>query len=178
MTGLPAAAYSRRCFQLEVLRRRCSLSSSNEGAKGSWSWRGLPSPPAAGSVRCFFIRDCIRTSRAKPIPSLAVVPRTRTPAVSASKVRSQCRFCTPALEVYGPSGPPGPPSPVRRRGPPLANTHSEGIKKMLWTICIILLVLWALGMATSYTAGGLLHLLLLIALVVMIFRLIQGRRVV
>jgi hypothetical protein len=48
---------------------------------------------------------------------------------------------------------------------------------MLWTICIILLVLWALGMATSYTAGGLIHILLLLALVVMIFRLIQGRRI-
>jgi uncharacterized protein DUF5670 len=48
---------------------------------------------------------------------------------------------------------------------------------MLWTICIILLVLWALGMATSYTAGGLIHVLLVIALVVMVVRLIQGRRV-
>jgi hypothetical protein len=49
---------------------------------------------------------------------------------------------------------------------------------MLWTICIILLILWALGMATAYTAGGLIHLLLLVAVVVMVFRLIQGRRVV
>lgn len=49
---------------------------------------------------------------------------------------------------------------------------------MLWTICIILLVLWALGMATAFTAGGLIHLLLLIAVVVMVFRLIQGRRVI
>jgi len=49
---------------------------------------------------------------------------------------------------------------------------------MLWTICIILVVLWALGMATSYTAGGLLHLLLLVALIVMLFRIVQGRRVV
>ena len=49
---------------------------------------------------------------------------------------------------------------------------------MLWTICIILLVLWALGMATSYTASGLIHVLLLVALAVMVFRLIQGRRVV
>ncbi len=49
---------------------------------------------------------------------------------------------------------------------------------MLWTICIILLVLWALGMATAYTAGGLIHLLLLVAVVVMVFRLIQGRRLV
>jgi hypothetical protein len=48
---------------------------------------------------------------------------------------------------------------------------------MLWTVCIILLVLWALGMVTSYTAGGLIHILLVIALVVMVIRLIQGRRV-
>jgi hypothetical protein len=48
---------------------------------------------------------------------------------------------------------------------------------MLWTICIILLVLWALGMVTSYTAGGLLHILLVFALIVMVIRLVQGRRV-
>ena len=45
---------------------------------------------------------------------------------------------------------------------------------MLWTICVILLVLWALGLATSYTAGGLIHILLAIALVVMVIRLISG----
>ncbi len=49
---------------------------------------------------------------------------------------------------------------------------------MLWTICVILLVLWAFGMAASYTGGGLIHILLVIALVVMAIRLIQGRRVV
>ena len=48
---------------------------------------------------------------------------------------------------------------------------------MLWTIFVVLLVLWALGMATSYTAGGLIHILLVIGLVVLVFRLIQGRRV-
>ena len=48
---------------------------------------------------------------------------------------------------------------------------------MLWTICLILLVLWAVGLATSYTAGGLIHILLVIAVVVMVIRLIQGRRV-
>jgi len=48
---------------------------------------------------------------------------------------------------------------------------------MLWTICVVLLILWALGMATSYTAGGLIHLLLVVGLIVLIFRLIQGRRV-
>ena len=48
---------------------------------------------------------------------------------------------------------------------------------MLWTIFVVLLVLWLLGMVTSYTAGGLIHLLLVFALVVMVIRLIQGRRV-
>lgn len=47
---------------------------------------------------------------------------------------------------------------------------------MLWTIFIILLVLWLLGMVTSYTAGGLIHLLLVIAIVVLLIRVIQGRR--
>ncbi len=48
---------------------------------------------------------------------------------------------------------------------------------MLWTICVVLLVLWALGLATSYTAGGLIHILLVIGLAVVIIRLIQGRRI-
>jgi hypothetical protein len=47
---------------------------------------------------------------------------------------------------------------------------------MLWTIFIILLVLWALGMVTAYTLGGLIHILLAIALVVLVIRVIQGRR--
>jgi len=49
---------------------------------------------------------------------------------------------------------------------------------MLWTICVILLVLWALGMATAYTASGLIHILLVLALIVMVIRLIQGRRLI
>ena len=48
---------------------------------------------------------------------------------------------------------------------------------MLWTLFVVSLVLWALGMATSYTAGGLIHILLVIGLVVLVIRLIQGRRV-
>jgi len=47
---------------------------------------------------------------------------------------------------------------------------------MLWTIFVILLVLWLLGMVTSYTLGGFIHLLLVIAVVVMLIRIIQGRR--
>lgn len=48
---------------------------------------------------------------------------------------------------------------------------------MLETIAIILLILWALGLVSSYTMGGLIHLLLVIAIVVIVIRVIQGRRV-
>jgi uncharacterized protein DUF5670 len=47
---------------------------------------------------------------------------------------------------------------------------------MLWTIFVVLLVLWALGMVSSYTIGGFIHILLVIALVVVLIRVIQGRR--
>jgi hypothetical protein len=47
---------------------------------------------------------------------------------------------------------------------------------MLWTIFVILLVLWLLGLVSSYTLGGFIHLLLVIAVVVLIINLIQGRR--
>lgn len=47
---------------------------------------------------------------------------------------------------------------------------------MLWTIFVILLVLWLLGMVSSYTMGGFIHILLVIAIAVVLFRLIQGRR--
>jgi hypothetical protein len=46
---------------------------------------------------------------------------------------------------------------------------------MLFTIAVILIVLWALGMVTSYTLGGFLHILLVIAVAVILIRLIQGR---
>jgi len=48
---------------------------------------------------------------------------------------------------------------------------------MLYTILVVLLVLWLLGMVTSYTMGGLIHLLLVIAAIVLVVRLVQGRRV-
>ncbi len=47
---------------------------------------------------------------------------------------------------------------------------------MLWTIFVVLLVLWLLGMVTSYTLGGFIHVLLVIALAVILIRVIQGRR--
>lgn len=47
---------------------------------------------------------------------------------------------------------------------------------MLWTIFVILLVLWLLGLVTSYTLGGFIHILLVVAIVVVLIRVIQGRR--
>ena len=49
---------------------------------------------------------------------------------------------------------------------------------MLWTIFVILLVLWALGLVTSYTLGGFIHILLVLAVIVLVIRLFQGRRLV
>ena len=49
---------------------------------------------------------------------------------------------------------------------------------MLWTITIVLFVLWLLGMVSSYTLGGWLHLLLVLAVIVLIFNLLSGRRAV
>lgn len=46
---------------------------------------------------------------------------------------------------------------------------------MLWTIAIILVLLWALGMITSYTVGGFIHILLFLALVAILIRVIKGR---
>ncbi len=47
---------------------------------------------------------------------------------------------------------------------------------MLWTICVILIVMWLLGMVTSYTMGGLIHILLVIAIIVVLVNVIQGRK--
>jgi len=47
---------------------------------------------------------------------------------------------------------------------------------MLWTVFVVLLILWALGMVSSYTLGGFIHILLVVAVVVVLIRIIQGRR--
>ena len=47
---------------------------------------------------------------------------------------------------------------------------------MLWTIAVVLLVLWALGLVSSYTMGGFIHILLVIAIVVVLLNVIQGRK--
>jgi len=48
---------------------------------------------------------------------------------------------------------------------------------MLWTIAVILVVLWGLGLVTSYTMGGFIHILLVAAVIVVVVRLVQGRRI-
>ena len=48
---------------------------------------------------------------------------------------------------------------------------------MLWTIAVVLLVLWVLGLVSSYTMGGFIHVLLVVALIVFLIQVIQGRRV-
>src|SRR3954469_4155662 len=60
----------------------------------------------------------------------------------------------------------------RSHGPP------ERSRNMLWTIFVILLILWLLGVVTSYTLGGFIHILLVIAIAVVLINLIQGRRAV
>jgi hypothetical protein len=60
--------------------------------------------------------------------------------------------------------------PGTKRGKPTQR------KSMLWTIFVILLVLWLLGLVSSYTMGGFIHILLVIAVVILIINLIQGRR--
>lgn len=47
---------------------------------------------------------------------------------------------------------------------------------MLWTICVILLILWLLGLVTGTTMGGLIHILLVIAIIVVLVRIISGRK--
>jgi hypothetical protein len=57
----------------------------------------------------------------------------------------------------------------------VGSENKEG-QKMLWTIFVVLLVLWLIGVVSSYTIGGFIHLLLVIALVMLLINLISGRR--
>jgi hypothetical protein len=58
----------------------------------------------------------------------------------------------------------------------LKKVSCENGNTMLWTIFFVLCVLWVLGMVTSYTMGGLIHILLVVALAIFVINLIQGRR--
>jgi hypothetical protein len=52
----------------------------------------------------------------------------------------------------------------------------SGVEKMLETVAVILIVLWLLGIVSSYTMGGFIHILLVVAIVVILIRVVQGRR--
>jgi asparagine N-glycosylation enzyme membrane subunit Stt3 len=54
---------------------------------------------------------------------------------------------------------------------------AEREKTMLWTIAVILLVLWGLGLVTSYTIGGYIHILLVLAVIAVLIRIVQGRKI-
>ena len=66
----------------------------------------------------------------------------------------------------------------RRKSEPAEYRTVIGVTGMLWTISVILIVMWVLGMVSSYTMGGFIHILLVIAIVTMLLRLIGGRRLV
>jgi hypothetical protein len=59
---------------------------------------------------------------------------------------------------------------------PAVGMHTRKEDQMLWTIAVILMVLWLLGLVTGYTMGYFIHILLVVAIVVVLVRVIQGRR--
>lgn len=71
-------------------------------------------------------------------------------------------------------------SPLPRRYSALRRqkfvTGRIGGSLMLWTIAVILLILWLLGLVSSYTLGGFIHILLVLAIIIILIRVIQGRR--
>jgi hypothetical protein len=59
---------------------------------------------------------------------------------------------------------------------PSAHIIDKGVTSMLWTIAVILIVLWLLGMVSSYTLGGLIHILLVLAIIAIVVNLLRGRK--
>ncbi len=66
---------------------------------------------------------------------------------------------------------------ARRRSPVRLEFHRKQERNMLTTIALVLIVLWILGLVTSYTMGGFIHILLVVAIIAVLVRVIQGRRV-
>jgi hypothetical protein len=62
------------------------------------------------------------------------------------------------------------------RQPTTGKPNNEKVHSMLYTIAVVLLILWALGLVTSYTLGGFVHILLVVAIIMVVFNLISGRR--
>jgi hypothetical protein len=68
-------------------------------------------------------------------------------------------------------------SPRRKlHQPTTGKPNNEKVHSMLYTIAVVLLILWALGLVTSYTMGGFVHILLVVAIIMVVFNLISGRR--
>jgi hypothetical protein len=65
-----------------------------------------------------------------------------------------------------------------RTAEPSAGHQIQEIDPMLWTITIILFILWIVGLVSSYTLGGWIHILLVLAIIVLIFNLMSGRRAI
>jgi hypothetical protein len=59
---------------------------------------------------------------------------------------------------------------------PVMSLNNMGGDHMLWTIAVVLIILWLVGLVSSYTMGGFIHILLVIAIIVLVVGLIQGRR--
>jgi hypothetical protein len=59
---------------------------------------------------------------------------------------------------------------------PAVDRNNQGGKQMLWTISVILVILWLLGLVSGYTMGNFIHILLVIAIIVVLVRVIQGRK--
>jgi hypothetical protein len=57
------------------------------------------------------------------------------------------------------------------------SSPTQGSHNMLTTIAVVLIILWLLGLVTSYTVGGFIHILLVVAVIIVLLRIIQGRRV-
>jgi uncharacterized membrane protein YtjA (UPF0391 family) len=100
------------------------------------------------------------------------------PESICKRLRAKCRFCTSSGGNSSAGRPVAPQALISPVWACVCNLHLKGDLKMLWTICVILVILWALGMATAYTASGLIHILLVVAVVLMLIRLLQGRRIV
>jgi hypothetical protein len=62
------------------------------------------------------------------------------------------------------------------RQPTTGKPNSERVHIMLYTIAVVLIILWLLGLVTSYTVGGFIHILLAVAVIMILFNLISGRR--
>jgi cytochrome b subunit of formate dehydrogenase len=60
---------------------------------------------------------------------------------------------------------------------PLESNRPREEKAMLWTLIVVLVVLWAFGLVISYTLGGFIHILLALAVIVLVVRLAQGRKI-